>query len=67
MKQLSVTQMEELNGGELSVPGWLTCGAAVVSTITFFGSIIAGNIGAALYGPTITGLALAECADVLGG
>lgn len=60
MKELNVMQMEQINGGT-EIPQWLTCGAAVAGTFLFFGSILAGNVAAAILGPTALGVDIAAC------
>lgn len=62
MKELNITQMEQLEGGGgIEIPQWLECGLAGVAVIGLFGSIFAGNIWGIVTGPTVAGVALAVC------
>ena len=61
MRDLSLFEMESLHG-ESKIPKWFKCGAAIGGTVLFFGSILAGNVAAAIVGPTVVGAAWASCA-----
>lgn len=65
-KKLSMKEMEMVEGG--SVPNWVECGAAVLTTGLFIGGLFAttGPLGLyaanAILGPTLSGIAIASCA-----
>ncbi len=60
MKKLNMKEMEQIEGGD--VPAALSCAAAAGGTVMFFSSIAAGNVTAALLGPTVVSSAWATCA-----
>lgn len=62
MKTLELHEMEAIEGGR-EIPAALKCATAAAGTVMFFSSILAGNVFAAIAGPTVVGVAWASCAE----